>query len=407
MSDINGPVSPYVPPPATPLPGGIDDPAPVQAQSAQATNSKLLDDLLSYLGHSSTTPRNDGTEDLDPPMRFTAAELESLLGQWADKVGQVTSESMLNSLEQQMASIEGNTKAQRTEVKTFYKKQAEQLAAAASRKMLGWLTTIGTLVAATAALAAASAAAAATGGLATPAVAFAAVGFAAAVTDLGSRIDQENGGKGFSLGGLCAQGLQACGVPSEQAQAFGPALLGGPAGVLGVSAGEIAKAAGANPEEVAIVTAVVTIVATGAMVGAAGKGPAVGAAGGAGGAGAGAGANAAQAAQTAEKAAASAATVQRYAKLARATGEITSASGTIGQGAVHNEMADVSESMTRGQARVKELEAEQAKAQQTFDQSLEFLNEQMNTQNKVQTILAQVRRARQQSMQQVAQDIAA
>lgn len=403
MSDINGPAPTYVPPPSTPLPGSVDDPASLQVQSTPGTtDSGLLDELLTYLSQASSPTRSDGTEDLDAPKRFTAAELDTLLGQWADKVGKVTSESMINSLEQQMASIEGNTKSQRTEVKTFYKKQAEQLAAAASRKMLGWLTTIGTLVAATAALVAASAAAAATGGAATPAVAFAAVGFAAAVTDLGSKIDQENGGKGFSLGGLCAEGLEACGVPSEQAQAFGPALLGGPAGVLGVSAGEIAKAAGANPEEVAIVTAVVTIVATGAMVGAMGKGPAVGGAGGVGGAG-----NAAQASQTAQKAAASAATVQRYAKIARSTGEITSAGGAIGQGAVQNQMAGVTEDIAKGQARVKELEGEQANAQQKFDQSLEFMNEQMNTQNKVQTILAQVRRARQQSMQQVAQDIAA
>lgn len=406
MNDINGPGTSYVPPPSTPLPGSVEDPPLVQVQSTpDTTDSGLLDELLTYLSQVTPPPKNDGTQDLDPPKRFTAAELDTLLGQWADKVGKVTTESMINSLEQQMASIEGNTKSQRTEVKTFYKKQAEQLAAAASKKMLGWLTTIGTLVAATVALVAASAAAAATGGLATPAVAFAAVGFAAAVTDLGSKIDQENGGKGFSLGGLCAEGLEACGVPHEQAQAFGPALLGGPAGVLGVSAGEIAKAAGANPEEVAIVTAVVTIVATGAMVGAAGKGPAVGGAGGAGAAGQ--GANAAQTAQTAEKAAASAATVQRYAKIARSTGEITSAGGTIGQGVVQNQMASVTEDIAEGQARVKELEGEQANAQQKFDQSLEFMNEQMNTQNKVQTILAQVRRARQQSMQQVAQDIAA
>ena len=395
MSDISGPSpSAYVPPAPTPVGGDETTTVTTPVSTQGSTDARLLQDLFSYLGAGSSPSQGDSTADFDPPVRFTAAELESLLGNWADKVSHVTAESMINTLDQQMASIESTTKGQRSEVKSFYKKQAEQLAAAASGKMLGWLTTIGTLVAAMAA----SAAAAATGGLATPAVAFAAVGFAAAATDFGSKIDQENGGKGFSLGGLCADGLEACGVPHDQAQSFGPALLGGPAGVLGVSAGEIAKAAGASPEEVAIVTAVVTIVATAAMVGAtSSKAPAANAAG----------ADAAQVSLNAQKAANSAATIQRYAKLARSTGEITSASGTIGQGVVQEGMAKVTEEMAHGQAKVKELEGEQAKAQEKFDQSLELLTNQMNLQNKVQTILAEVRKARQQSMQKVTQEIAA
>ncbi len=402
MSEINGSTTPYMPS-TMPLPqeaAAATAQAPIKSVSV-GNESTFVDDLLSHLAKSIASKQAGGTQDLDQPRHFTAAQIELLLGKWADKVSKTTSESMLHNIEQQMATVQGGTKSHKAEIKKFFHKQLEQERSQESQKRIGWLITIGTTLAAVATVVAAGAAVAATGGAAAPALVMACISLAAALTDVASKAQQEvHGGKGFSLGQVCAEGMMVCGIPEEQANAYGPAVLGGPAGIVGANVGEVLKALNVDPEVVAIVTAVVTVVASVAMMGAGGSGGAAANA-------ANAADDAARAAQAAKKAADTAKAVQQYAKVAKGMGDVTTATGTVSQGVVQHQSAGITEDLAETQAQIKALESEQTDANEKFDQSLDLLNGQLDTQNKVQSALAQIRRARQQSMQQVVNDIAA
>ena len=156
--------------------------------------------------------------------------------------------------------------------------------AAAKQKVSGvtdWFAKIGAFLGAVFAVVAAAAATIATGGAAAPLLAVAVLGVVGAGMSLASAISQELGGPPLDLNSLmmkaCSAILTAVGVPADKVEAASkvmagalavlvPALLVTDPSLIGNLVGGIAVLGGADPMQAAIATAVITALATFAVM---------------------------------------------------------------------------------------------------------------------------------------------
>lgn len=165
---------------------------------------------------------------------------------------------------------------------------ASMLAKEKAAGIFGWVVKVAALIGAVVGVAMAALAEAATGGAASPLLALAISGLVGACISMASQISQTAGGPALDLSVVVPKlftiVLEACGVPEEQAQAAGKVIAGATAlamplalvsdpQLLSGSMGGIAQLAGGSAEQVAIVSAVFTVmVAIAGMVALTGTG---------------------------------------------------------------------------------------------------------------------------------------
>lgn len=206
-----------------------------------------------------------------------AAALQVLQGKTQDAQIKVAQEGLQTS---KVKMDEQNTRAI-NKIKEWIKASQD---AAAKQKVSGvtdWFAKIGAFLGAVFAVVAAAAATIATGGAAAPLLAMAVLGVVGAGMSLASAISQELGGPPLDLNSLmmkaCTAILTAVGVPADKVEAASkvmagalavlvPALLVTDPSLIGNLVGGIAVLGGADPMQAAIATAVITALATFAVM---------------------------------------------------------------------------------------------------------------------------------------------
>ena len=177
-------------------------------------------------------------------MNFSAEDMAAVLVALQSK----TQEAQLNTAKEGITTnqkkMEDQNQRAQDKIKEWIKKCEEASAKEKAGGILGWFKKIFTAVAAAFAVVAAAIATAATGGVAAPLLALAVLGLGSSVVDIASSVDKAMGGKGFD----------------HVLQWMDPASL------IGKGFGELAKAMGADEQQVAIVSATFAVVATIALV---------------------------------------------------------------------------------------------------------------------------------------------
>lgn len=184
---------------------------------------------------------NNGAPAIDGVnLNFSAEDLAAMLVALQSKTQEAQLKTAKEGIATNAKKMEDQNQQALTKIKDAAKKMEEASAKQKAGGILGWFKKIFTAVAAAFAVVAAAIATVATGGAAAPLLALAVLGLASSVVDIASAIDKERGGKGFD----------------HVLQWMDPSSL------IGKGFGELAKAMGADEQQVAIVSATFAVVAT-------------------------------------------------------------------------------------------------------------------------------------------------
>jgi len=253
ISRIGGGAS-FTPPSA--LPEGLEKEIAAQLEQAKADPAqtiKNLADMAQLLKLTQTTgtggtgsggntiTNGNGAPAIDGvTMNFSAEDMAAVLVALQGKTQDAQLATAKEGIKTNQKKLEDQNQRAMDKIKEWAKKCEEASAKEKAGGVLGWFKKIFTAVAAAFAVVAAAVATAATGGAAAPLLALAVLGLASSVVDIASAIDKEMGGKGFD----------------HVTQWMDPASL------IGKGFGELAKAMGADEQQVAIVSATFAVVAT-------------------------------------------------------------------------------------------------------------------------------------------------
>jgi transloator len=222
---------------------------------------------LSNVSNANGAPSIDGVT-----ISMSPDDMAAALMVLQNKTQQAQLNTAKEGLETNKKKMEDKNVQAMNKINEWIKNCEEAAAKEKSAGIFGWLVKIFSFIAAAIAVAVAAVATAATGGAASPLLALAVMGLAGATMSLASQISQAAGGPALELGPLITKlftkFLEGMGVPKEQAEAAGK-IVGGLTGSLfldpasmGQVFGGVAQLAGANADQIAIVSLVFTIVAT-------------------------------------------------------------------------------------------------------------------------------------------------
>ena len=220
---------------------------------------------------SNGAPMIDGVQ-VDFSAEDMAAALLVLQGKTQEAQLSTAKEGLMTSKKK----LEDKNQQAMNKINEWIKKCEEAAAKEKAAGIFGWLVKIFSVLAAAIAVAVAAVATVASGGAAAPLLAMAIMAMVGAVMSLASQISQSAGGPPLELSTLmaklCTKILEAFGVPKEDAEKFGktmsgmaalvcPAVLIMDPGFAGNLVGGFAEICGADKDQAAIVSAVVTAVA--------------------------------------------------------------------------------------------------------------------------------------------------
>jgi hypothetical protein len=199
----------------------------------------------SITGGGNSITNGNGAPSIDGvTMNFSAEDMAAMLVALQGKTQDAQLATAKEGIKTNQKKLEDQNQRAMEKIKEWAQKCEEASAKEKTSGILGWFKKIFTVVAAAFAVVAAGIATAATGGAAAPLLALAVLGLASSIVDIASAIDKEMGGEGFD----------------HVLQWMDPATL------IGKGFGELAKAMGADEDQVAIVTATFAVVGTIALM---------------------------------------------------------------------------------------------------------------------------------------------
>lgn len=291
--------------------------APVAAPQLSEDDLQLIRAFGAFITGTDGS-RPDGTVPIDEPTaRMSKEEASILVAAWTEKILAITLKMVKAAAKGEKDRIKKQSESNIERMKEAWRKGDAMRRAAASGRVLGWITKTAALVGAAVLLAVAVGATPFSGGLSTPAVVLASMLFASAAFAMADQISQESGGPTMTLEANIARLLEACEVPSPAAKLVSQIVTGN----LAAGTMALAEEAGASKEATLYIGLATTIAVTLVMMAlTCGAGSSTAAA-----QGASAGTQSVAAAKTA---------TQTAVQLTQAGTTAVSAAGTTGQGVI-------------------------------------------------------------------------